>query len=143
MRHPAEDATVTARHQARLVAALAIAISGITAAASAQGSRAGNPAAPKLLVGTLKSSDQKLGPEKNCRLLAREGKPTEALKEATQGLTQSSKSVWLRACQLNVAVDTKKSGAEITKLAEDLLTVDPTNRLALTELVRQYDAAGN
>ena len=58
----AEDATVTAWHQARLVATLAIALSAITTAATAQ-ARVGNPAAPKLLVGTLKSSDQKLGPD--------------------------------------------------------------------------------
>jgi len=256
----AEDATVTAWHQARLVATLAIALSGITTAATAQTRSAGNPQAPKLLVGTLKSSDQKLGPdaaeairdriggdvslrnltvipkadilnvlgssgyptnealspadmnalarqtradeyiegsvtktatgfqlelslvlardqyliqplgsfdhvklegvsalvsksfqeaqkafepEKRCRLLAREGKTAEALKEATQGIQQFPKSVWLRACQLEIARDTKKSGAEITKIAEDMLTVDPTNRAALTELVKQYDAAGN
>jgi tetratricopeptide (TPR) repeat protein len=243
-----------------LVATLAIALSVVTASAFAQGVRGGNPAAPKLLVGTLKSTDQKLGPdaaesirdrvggdvsprnltvipkadvlavlgssgypttealsdadmfalakqtradeyiegavtktatgfeivvsmvlardmslvqplgtfanaklegaagqvskafqeahkafepEKRCRLLAREGKPADALKEAASGLQQFPKSIWLRACQMEIARDTKRPPAEIIKIAEEILAIDPNSKPALTELVKQYDAAGN
>ena len=249
-----------ARHQVRSVAMLAIALSGVAAMASAQGARGGNPAAPKLLVGTCKSSDQKLGPdaaealrdriggdvslrnltviasadiitvlkssgyptdealssadanalakqvradeyiecaatktatgfqvsatlvlardmylmqplgtfdavkmdgvssqvsksfqeaqkafdpEKHCRLLAREGKPADAQKEAVDGIKQYPKSLWLRVCQLEIARDTKRPALEIIKIAEDIVTVDANNRAALTELVKQYDIAGN
>jgi tetratricopeptide (TPR) repeat protein len=251
---------VIARHQARLVATLAIALSVVTASAFAQGARGGNPAAPKLLVGTLKSTDQKLGPdaaeairdriggdvsprnltvipkadvlavlgssgypttealsdadmfalakqtradeyiqgavtktatgfqvsvsmvlardmnlvqplgtfdhaklegaaaqvskafqdahkafepEKRCRLLAREAKPAEALKEAASGLQQFPRSVWLRNCQMEIARDTKRPPVEIIKIAEEILAIDPNSKPALTELVKQYDAAGN
>jgi tetratricopeptide (TPR) repeat protein len=247
-----------ARHQARLIATLAIALSGITASATAQ--RVGNPQAPKLLVGTLRSTDQKLGPdaaeairdrvggdvsprnltvipkadvmtvlqssgypttealssadmnalakqtradeyiegsvtktatgfqieaslvlardmylvqplgkfdhaklegaaglvskafqeahkafdpEKRCRLLAREGKSADATKESASGLQQFPKSVWLRVCQMEIARDTKRPPADIIKIAEEINAIDATNRAALTELVKQYEATGN
>lgn len=249
-----------ARHQARYIAMLAIVISGSAPGAFAQNARAGNPAAPKLLVGTLKNSDQKLGPdaaeairdkvggdvsprnltvipkadvltvlgssgyptnealsdadmlalakqtradeyiqgtvtktatgfqmevslvlardmslvqplgtfdhakldgaaelvsrafqdahkafepEKKCRLEAREGKTADALKDAASGIQQFPKSVWLRLCQMEVLRDTKRPGAEVIKVAEDVLAIDPNDKPALTELVKQYDVAGN
>ena len=81
--------------------------------------------------------------EKNCRLKAREGKPAEALKAATDGIAAYPKSVWLRVCQLGIAVEQKKPAADIIKIAEEIRAVDPQSQIALKELVKQYDLAKN
>jgi tetratricopeptide (TPR) repeat protein len=53
-----------ARHQARAFAAIATALfAGMASTAGAQYSRGANPNAPRLMIGTLKSDDKKLGPD--------------------------------------------------------------------------------
>lgn len=81
--------------------------------------------------------------EKNCRLKAREGKPAEALKAAADGIAAYPKSVWLRVCQLGIAVEQKKPAGDIIKIAEEIRAVDPQSQIALKELVKQYDLAKN
>lgn len=91
--------------------------------------------------------------EKACRLKAREGKTAEALKAASDGITTYPKSVWLRVCQMNLAVDQKppatdtvavrKQREEVIRIAEDIRRIDPKSQIALKELVKQYDAAKN
>lgn len=81
--------------------------------------------------------------EKNCRLKAREGKPAEALKAAAYGIAAYPKSVWLRVCQLGIAVEQKKPAGDIIKIAEEIRAVDPQSQIALKELVKQYDLAKN
>jgi tetratricopeptide (TPR) repeat protein len=82
-------------------------------------------------------------PEKTCRLRDREGKPAEAMKAAQDGITAYPKSIWLRVCEMNVAVGQKRPPAEIIKIAEEIRAVDPKNQIALRTLFTQYDLAKN
>ena len=245
-----------ARHQFRVVALMAIAVSGLTASAAAQQTRRGNPTAPRVLVPTLRASDKKLGPDagdavrseiedavsvniltvipktdfvtalsqsgypvdealstsdaaalaklvradeyidgtvtktatgftieasvvltadpslvqplgtfdgvkldqvaakvakefanaykafeanKTCRNQARGGAPALAQKAITDGLVQYPKSTWLRMCELGLYVEQKRPAADIVKVAEEITALDPNNKVALKELIKQYD----
>jgi tetratricopeptide (TPR) repeat protein len=81
--------------------------------------------------------------EKNCRLLAREGKAADAQKQAESGIKAFPKSTWLRFCQLTIYKDTKRPAPEVLKVVEEILDIDPKSKPALNEAVNQYDLAGN
>lgn len=80
---------------------------------------------------------------RDCFVRERERRYDEALKEAAAGLKDFPNSAWLRYCQLAVMKAQRAPAAEITKLVEEIRTIDPLSRAALQELVILYDAAGN
>ena len=82
-------------------------------------------------------------PEKTCRLKSREGKTAEAAKAVTEGLAAYPKSIWIRACQMSLAVDQKKPAAEIIQIAEEIRKIDPKSQIALRELYKQYELSKN
>jgi tetratricopeptide (TPR) repeat protein len=81
--------------------------------------------------------------DKTCRLKAREGKTAEALKAASDGIAAYPKSIWLRVCQMQIAVEQKKPPADIITIAEEIRKIDPKSQIALKELYKQYDLAKN
>jgi tetratricopeptide (TPR) repeat protein len=90
-----------------------------------------------------KNAFRAFDPEKTCRLRDRESKPAEAMKAAQDGIAAYPKSVWLRVCQMGLAVGQKRPPAEIIKIAEEIRAIDPKNQVALKQLFTQYDLTKN
>ncbi len=78
-----------------------------------------------------------------CRAARREDKSADAMSIATAGIAKYQKSTLLRICQMQTMVDSKKPPAELLKVAQDLLTLDPKSKFALQAEVDAYDQLGD
>jgi tetratricopeptide (TPR) repeat protein len=78
-----------------------------------------------------------------CRSARREDKAADANAAAAAGIAKYQKSTLLRICQMQTMVDTKKPPADLLKVAQDLLTLDPKSKFALQAEVDAYDQLGD
>lgn len=80
---------------------------------------------------------------KACRTAVRTKNFGEAQKQLNSGLQTLPKSVWLKVCNMEMVKTQSKPAADILAAANDILAIDPKNKLALSETVVQYDALGD
>jgi tetratricopeptide (TPR) repeat protein len=78
-----------------------------------------------------------------CRSARREDKPADANAAAASGISKYPKSTLLRICELQTMVDAKKPPADVLKVAQDLLQLDPKSKFALQAEVDAYDQLGD
>ena len=78
-----------------------------------------------------------------CRSARRENKYADALSAATAGISKFPKSTLLRICEMATLVDEKKPAADVLKVADEILAIDPKNKVALEAQVDAYDQMGN
>lgn len=78
-----------------------------------------------------------------CRSARREHKFDEAMSAATSGIGRYPKSTLLRLCEMATMTDEKKPPADVIKVAQEILTIDPKSRLALEAEVDAYDKLGD
>ncbi len=74
-----------------------------------------------------------------CRAARRESKSADAMAIAAAGIAKFPKSTLLRICEMQTMVDSKKPPADLLKVAQDLLTLDPKSKLALQAEADAYD----
>lgn len=79
---------------------------------------------------------------KRCRTARREGKTSEAMSAWTSGINHFPKSTLLRICEMATLVDEKKPPADVLKVAQEILAIDPKNKVALEAEVDSYDKLG-
>lgn len=80
---------------------------------------------------------------KKCRSTRRESKYAEAMAAATGGISRYPKSTILRICEMAVMVDQKKPAADVLKIANEILAIDPKSKVALQAQVDAYDQMGD
>ena len=80
---------------------------------------------------------------KKCRAARREDKGGDAMNIAASGITKYPKSTLLRICEMQAMVDSKKPPADLLKVAQDILQLDPKSKLALQAEVDAYDQLGD
>ncbi len=80
---------------------------------------------------------------KACRGDRRESKYNDAMSVAAAGIAKYPKSTLLRICQMATMVDLKKPPADVIKVANDILALDPKSKVALQAEVDAYDALGD
>jgi tetratricopeptide (TPR) repeat protein len=78
-----------------------------------------------------------------CRSARRESKYAEAMAAATGGISRYPKSTILRICEMATLVDQKKPAADILKVANEILAIDPKSKIALQAQVDAYDQMGD
>ena len=78
-----------------------------------------------------------------CRAARRESKFAEAMSAATAGIAKYPKSTLLRICEMATLVDEKKPPADVLKLAQEILQIDPKSKTALQAEVDAYDQLGD
>jgi tetratricopeptide (TPR) repeat protein len=78
-----------------------------------------------------------------CRAARREDRPADASSAAAAGISKYPKSTLLRICELQTMVDAKKPPADVLKIAQDLLQLDPKSKFALQAEVDAYDQLGD
>ena len=74
-----------------------------------------------------------------CRNARRENKFAEAMSAAASGIGKYPKSTLLRICQMATMADEKKPPADVLKVAQEILQIDPKNKSALQAEVDAYD----
>ncbi len=79
---------------------------------------------------------------KKCRSAQRE-RSADAIAIATAGIAKYPRSTLLRICELTKMVDTKKPPADIIRVAQEILAIDPKSKVALQAEVDAYDATGD
>jgi tetratricopeptide (TPR) repeat protein len=80
---------------------------------------------------------------KDCRAARRENRFADAMAAATGGISKYPKSTILRVCEMTVMVDQKKPPADVLKVAQEILTIDPKSKIALQAEVDAYDQLGD
>jgi tetratricopeptide (TPR) repeat protein len=80
---------------------------------------------------------------KACRGDRRENKFNDATTVAMAGIAKYPKSTLLRICLMATMVDQKKPPADVLKVANDILAIDPKSKIALQAQVDAYDALGD
>jgi tetratricopeptide (TPR) repeat protein len=80
---------------------------------------------------------------KKCIQARRENNLNDATAAATAGIAKFPRSTLLRICQLAVMVDQKKPPADVLKLTNDILQIDPKSKVALQAQVDAYDQMGD
>ena len=78
-----------------------------------------------------------------CRTDRRENKYAEAMSAASAGIAKYPKSTLLRICQMATLADEKKPPAEVLKVAQEILQIDPKSKSALQAEVDAYDQLGD
>jgi tetratricopeptide (TPR) repeat protein len=78
-----------------------------------------------------------------CRNSRRENKFAEAMSAASAGIAKYPKSTMLRICQMASLADAKKPPADVLKVAQEILQIDPKSKSALQAEVDAYDQLGN
>lgn len=78
-----------------------------------------------------------------CRADRREDKAGDAMSVAASGIQKYPNSTLLRICELQVMTDGKKPAADVLKVAQDLLKIDPKSKFALQAEVDAYDQLGD
>jgi tetratricopeptide (TPR) repeat protein len=76
---------------------------------------------------------------KKCREDRREDKGADAMSVVSSGIAKYPNSTLLRICELQTMTDAKKPPAEVVKVAQDLLKLDPKSKFALQAEVDAYD----
>lgn len=74
-----------------------------------------------------------------CRAARREDKAGEAMSIAHSGISKFPKSTLLRICEMQSMVDSKKSPADLLKVAQEILQLDPKSKFALQAEADAYD----
>jgi tetratricopeptide (TPR) repeat protein len=80
-------------------------------------------------------------PLRQCENFAREGKMSDAAAAASAGVAAYSRAVPARVCLLNALVRLGSKPDTIVSVANAVLSVSPTNPVALEDLAVAYDAA--
>jgi tetratricopeptide (TPR) repeat protein len=78
-----------------------------------------------------------------CRSSRRENKYADAMTAAMGGIAKYPKSTLLRICEMATMVDQKKPGADVLKVAQEILAIDPKSKVALQAEVDAYDQLGD
>jgi tetratricopeptide (TPR) repeat protein len=80
---------------------------------------------------------------KACRADRRENKFNDAMSVATSGIAKYPRSTLLRICEMATMVDQKKPPADVLKVANEILQIDPKSRVAMQAQVDAYDQLGD
>jgi tetratricopeptide (TPR) repeat protein len=80
---------------------------------------------------------------KACRADRREDKYNDAISVSTSGIARYPRSTLLRICQMATLVDQKKPPADVLKVANEILQIDPKSKVALQAQVDAYDQLGD
>jgi len=78
-----------------------------------------------------------------CRSARRESKFADAMAAATSGIGKYPKSTLLRICEMATMNDQKRPPAEVLKLAQEILVIDPKSKMALEAEIDAYDKLGD
>jgi tetratricopeptide (TPR) repeat protein len=78
-----------------------------------------------------------------CRSARRESKFADAMSAATSGIGRYPKSTLLRICEMATMSDQKRPPAEVLKIAQEILAIDPKSKMALEAEIDAYDKLGD
>lgn len=78
-----------------------------------------------------------------CRSARRESKFADAMAAATSGIGKYPKSTLLRICEMATMNDQKRPPAEVLKIAQEILVIDPKSKMALEAEIDAYDKLGD
>jgi tetratricopeptide (TPR) repeat protein len=78
-----------------------------------------------------------------CRSARRESKFADAMSAATSGIGKYPKSTLLRICEMATMNDQKRPPAEMLKIAQEILAIDPKSKMALEAEIDAYDKLGD
>jgi tetratricopeptide (TPR) repeat protein len=78
-----------------------------------------------------------------CRAANRESHYADALAAMSSGVAKYPKSTLLRICGIAAMLGQKKPAAEVLKVAQDVLAIDPKSKFALQAEVDAYDQMGD
>ncbi|MBX3175437.1 MAG: tetratricopeptide repeat protein [Gemmatimonadaceae bacterium] len=95
------------------------------------------------LVRPLQDARRQLDNEKKCREHAINGRFDDAVAEADKAISDYSNATLVRYCKINVLVQKKASSAELIQAADEILAIDPNNRVALAIGADAQKEAGN
>ena len=95
------------------------------------------------IVRDLKEARKQLSHERQCANLAREGKYPEAAAAARAGIAAYGNATLARLCLASVMAAMKAPTDSVIAVTNEVLRVDPTNRLALAIVADAYKSAGN
>jgi tetratricopeptide (TPR) repeat protein len=76
--------------------------------------------------------------EKKCLALGREGRVSEAIAAARRGVAVYPRATLARLCELQVRVGAKQAPDSIIAIAQEIITIDPRSRRALTYSAQAY-----
>ena len=78
-----------------------------------------------------------------CRSARRESKFADAMAAATSGIGKYPKSTLLRICEMATMNDQKRPPAEVLKVAQEILAIDPKSKNALEAEIDAFDKLGD
>lgn len=78
-----------------------------------------------------------------CRSARRESKYADAMSAATSGIGRYPKSTLLRICEMATMNDQKRPPAEVLKVAQEILAIDPKSKNALEAEIDAFDKLGD
>jgi len=78
-----------------------------------------------------------------CRSARRESKYADAMSAATSGIGKYPRSTLLRICEMATMNDQKRPPAEMLKIAQEILAIDPKSKMALEAEIDAYDKLGD
>ncbi len=78
-----------------------------------------------------------------CRSARRESKFPDAMSAATSGIGKYPRSTLLRICEMATMNDQKRPPAEVLKIAQEILVIDPKSKMALEAEIDAYDKLGD
>ena len=78
-----------------------------------------------------------------CRTARRESKYADAMSAATSGIGRYPRSTLLRICEMATMNDQKSPPAEVLKIAQEILVIDPKSKMALEAEIDAYDKLGD
>ncbi len=91
----------------------------------------------------LQDARKQLDFEKKCNSLGRDGKAADAIAEARKGTAAYPQATLTRLCELQVRSGFKQAPDSIIMAAEEILKVDPTSKIAITNAAQAYKDKGN
>ncbi|MEP6833212.1 MAG: hypothetical protein ABJB74_07445 [Gemmatimonas sp.] len=95
-----------------------------------------------VLVKELKEARKQLDGEKKCYAAARDQKFDAAIQFAKDGIAAYPKATIARACLLNSLYSSKAPMADVVKVAQDLVALDPRSLTALKFIAQSYRDGG-
>ncbi|MFL5582333.1 MAG: tetratricopeptide repeat protein [Gemmatimonadaceae bacterium] len=105
---------------------------------------AGNTgAAASQLSKEIKAARAQLDDEKECYRLSREGKFAEAIAAARKGIAEYPKATIARTCVLRAMVEMKAPADQLLAMSNEILALDPRNKVALANAADVYKQQGN
>jgi tetratricopeptide (TPR) repeat protein len=78
-----------------------------------------------------------------CRSARRESKFADAMSAATSGIGKYPRSTLLRICEMATMNDQKRPPADVLKIAQEILAIDPKSKMALEAEIDAYDKLGD